>query len=114
MPKGEISSLPVWAQQYIAALASDAARAQDDLARYKAQHTVGLGESRVVAEPYSECPTPLGDSMIEFRAEGVSFHVLLHADGNLEVRAEGKLARHDGLAVHPQSMNSIAIRGFRP
>jgi hypothetical protein len=114
MAKGEISSLPVWAQKYIAALASDAARAQDNLATYKAQHTVGLDESRVIAEPYSECPTPLGDAMIEFRAEGVSFKVHLDADGDLEVRAEGMLARNDGLAVYPQSMNSIAVRGSRP
>ena len=115
MAKGEISSLPVWAQQYIAKLAADAGRAQQDLADYKARETATLEDSAVVADPYSECPRPLGTGTpVRFVAPDVHFDVSFNAEqGILDITATGKLARRDGIAVYPSTGNGIRVAGGR-
>lgn len=113
MAKGEISSLPVWAQQYIAKLAGDAANAQQSLDFYKAEHGMGLNESTVVADPHSECPRPLGkDTTIRFLGAEAYFTVDWDsAKGELDVSVTGLRASNDGLSVRPRSGNSVRLTG---
>jgi hypothetical protein len=115
MAKGDIRSLPVWAQQHVARLVQNIERLEVNLASANATLSAGPEDSDTFADPYSEGGArPLGrGTRLRLHSTEVYFDVHIDDEGVLHVSAAGKLARSDGLAVYPHSSNSVRIRGGR-
>lgn len=105
--RGNIESLPKWAQAEIS-------RLQHDLKWLEAKLSAGPEDSRTFADPYSDAPRPLGlDPTIEFRlgegeARGKRIRVKISEDGEvLEISGD------DSIHIQPRSSNSIQIKSGR-
>lgn len=91
--------LPKWAQQELQ-------RLERDLAYAKARLAQGPEDSRVIADPYSDPPRPLGsDTSIDFRfGDGWSDRINVRIDdGGIRVMGGSRLV------VTPEASNVIRI-----
>lgn len=104
-PKGDITKLPKWAQ-------SEIKRLNNNVESLSARLAAGPEDSDTFADPYAETPRPLGQgTTVEFRlSDGDAW-------GNrIRVRAKkGALyvLGGDGIAVFPQSSNTLVIKSER-
>lgn len=117
MADRDIRNLPVWGQVLVRRLEGERDRARRDLEDYKARETATLEDSTVVADPYGECPRPLGkDPSVHFNGRDISFCIEFDsAEGILTVTATGSgPAAGSGLAVYPWTSNGIRLKGGRP
>lgn len=114
--KPDLSRTSAYVRAYIERLEGERDRARGDLEEWKARNAVGMEESTVVADPYSEAPRPVGrDTPVQYASPEVSFMVEFDsAEGMLTVMATGRKANSDGIAVYPSTGNCIRIKGGRP
>jgi hypothetical protein len=113
-PREEAARLPRWTRDTLRLLRLRLKEANDELTALKG----GPELSNTFVDPYSEAPTPLGNSpRIEFLVHGVkggkfiptSLHVQLH-DGRDDTKELEIYSSHGSLVMYSQASNVIRVR----
>jgi len=101
--RGDVNKLPKWAQREIN-------RLEQDLASAYATIATGPEDSKIIANPNSAAPTPLGTTaLIQFSlGESWGEKVEIYLDGDHVVVRGG-----DGLTIQPWAGNVIRLRPTR-
>jgi hypothetical protein len=101
--EGDVTKLPKWAQVEIRRLERDLEAAYEKI-------STGPEDSRIIANPNSAAPTPLGTTTL------IQFSLGEHWGEKIEVYLEGDavvLRGGDGLTIQPWAGNVIKLRSTR-